>query len=852
MKKTICLSLSCLIATQIDIAMAAPQKQVSQEELNAIYLRVFGKKQPTLPVEMLTDLKINDQSSRKIRVQTNTKKITHIQRSVLLAKLKKYLKKNIYRKLKNAAGNKQWFSSGDLARAGISISYNIMGLNAELKIRKSSMNRRMRSILSAGAGRHKIIPENLLSPADISAYVNFSSNVSYNHQAIKRKTQLNLRAASAVNVKGFVLENQFTFQVGRKRGNKYNNLRRDYTRLVFDDPDNKLRYKFGDINTRGRNFQDYFQIGGIQISKESIWSHSNETRPQGNYSFVLDSDSEVEIYQDGKLKRTIHLQAGIHTLEEIRANAGNQIRLRIKNEFGRRYIKTFNRFSDSRLLKPGYARYGLSLGVPAKRNNKNIHYEVGRKISSAYYQLGVSENLTVGFDIQTDGKSHLLGADAIKAMALGNLSVGVGYSRSRNGRSGQAIRVQLDSRYNRLSNRSINWSISAEHFSKNFKSVRLGSDNTENSYQQSVKKKINFSLSKTLSKKLNASLNLNHTNYYDNRSSQYATLGLNHRFSKKVSFSIYGSHSKDQGRKKENSINLGLNVQLGKSASGRYRSINTRYNTHSQALQTSYNIGAKGFYGRDSLNGYIRLDSRKKQKSLSTNIRYRDPRFDLNASHRSYLNQSNKKTSQTTYANLNTAIAFADGAFALSRPINDSFAILQQPKGLKYPMAASRGKNLFNRKSNNLHDLPNYYNSLMLANRPAVIGNLSSYRVQHISIDSAVLPEGLDPNATEFDVMPDYKSGYRVKVGGDKQTSFGARVLNFTGKPLALEGGRLVRKSDLEEKEVLFFTDKNGVMKVPFITPGEYVFELFNYSERKKIQIKAVNQEIDIYLKENQ
>ncbi len=91
---------------QMEVAMGAPTKKASQEELNAIYLRVFGKKQPVLQAEMIADFKLNNRPAGRIRLKTDTKKITQVQRNLLLSKLRKYLKKKLYQQLERASKNK--------------------------------------------------------------------------------------------------------------------------------------------------------------------------------------------------------------------------------------------------------------------------------------------------------------------------------------------------------------------------------------------------------------------------------------------------------------------------------------------------------------------------------------------------------------------------------------------------------------------------------------------------------------------------------------------------------------------------------------------------------------------------
>ncbi len=833
MKKKLFISLFCFLTIFFNIAIGETKKEVSQEELNAIYLRVFGKEQQALSLKTSMDLEINNKPNGTIRLQTDTKKITKLQRSILLPKLKRYLKTDIYKKLAKLTAKKTWISTKHLKEADITISYNTMTLNAEVNIDKKNMNRRMRAMLSALHGRHKVIPENLLEPADISGYINLGSNFSYQHDAKENKARFNLHAVSAVNVQGFVLENKLSYQVGGKK----NIFRRDYTRLVIDDPENDYRYQLGDIYTQGRNLQTSFRLAGAQLSKETIWTDRRDTRPQGDYHFLLENDAEVEVYQDGNLTKTKRLQAGEHTLSEITNRKGSQTRLVVKDDFGKTYTETFDRFIDNRLLKPKYARYATSAGVLSRYKSSGLEYKTNAKIVSGFYQFGVSENITIGFDAQSYEKSFQLGSDIIWATSIGNISAGVAHSQPEKGKIGQAVQLQISSNQRRKKNANsepFSWDISAQLYNKNYRNIGDEGNYSDKDEDRSQREhhRLDLNLHHTFSDNLTGNLHLTHTGYHDNRS--YQTLGLNlgWKINKSTYISLGSSHNRSRDDKIDHSIYASVNISLGQYF-GRHHSFENHYSGQDQSLRSTYRVGSKGRFGLDSLNGALRVQARTNAQAVGGDIRYRDEKFDLTARHIPTINKKTGKVTQRSHAAINTAIAFADGALAISRPISNSFAIITQPKGLKYPMAVSRSKSLFNRRTNDLNDLPKYYDALLTSYSSAVLSNLSDYSIQHISTDSAVLPKGFDHNMTEFDLMPDYKSGYKIKVGGEKGLSFNATLLVSNGNPLKLEGGQLVSQDEYSDEinPILFFTNDKGEIDIPTIKKGAYKVELFNYPE---------------------
>lgn len=128
----------CIGLVNYEFALAKEEKVASQEELAAIYETVFGKKQESLPTELRSELGINGRNNGEITAQTDTQKIIQLERSVLLPKLKKYLKTKYYKQLEKVTQNKGWLTSNQLKEVGISLSYNIMTLSIDIDIKKKT------------------------------------------------------------------------------------------------------------------------------------------------------------------------------------------------------------------------------------------------------------------------------------------------------------------------------------------------------------------------------------------------------------------------------------------------------------------------------------------------------------------------------------------------------------------------------------------------------------------------------------------------------------------------------------------------------------------------------------------
>lgn len=804
------LGLVCL-CSQKALAMTPDSK----ESLDEIYQRVFGKNE-ALPTELVADLRIMGKSLGEANIQTDGAQITHLPSSLLQTSLHDYLKPELYDKIKPVL-NQALISLQSLQAVGISTSYNRLDLAVEVKIAPKSLNRRMRSVLSALAGQGTIIPERLAEPAKISGYVNVFSDFAYQAYRHSADTSVRARLETALNIQGYVLEQQFTYQPDTPQA-----FTRNYTRVVIDDVENESRYQFGDIQTPGRNFQSGLALGGVQWLHDMNWPSAQVYRPPADYKFTLDSAAEVQVYQDGKLTQTVRLNAGEHTLTSIQATQGTEIELRIKNDFGQVSVQRFSRFTDSRLLSPDMSRYAISAGFPSSYENNKLHYDRKRKVVSAYYQRGVTDTLTAGVDLQSDGSHHQVGADAIWATRIGTLSAGVTRTK-RDQQQGQALRLQLNKPYraNAGTQSGSQWSLSAEHYSRQFQPFTV----SKTTQTQALQWQVNGQMSYQFNQGLNLSLSGSHANYYSGETSHSLNLGLSQQLSKRVYVSVSAQQQNDVSGKQDRSLYLNLNMALDSTKSGRSQSLNASYNQQNQASQLNYNLGSQGRYGLASLSSNARLEHNPHTQQTSLNTRWQQSTWDGAANIQQ--TRTNQQRQTRANLNLNTAWVFADGAVTRSKPVSDSFAILEAPTGLTQAMAASQGKSLFARSEQDPQGLPERYDVLIPPEGKAALSSLGSYNVQHISTDSHVLPENLDLNATEFDVLPDYKSGYRLKVGGERGVNLQVKVLNAQGQLLAFQAAHLVATKQKKLIQTVF-TDADGVIHIPNLGSGSYRLEWLN------------------------
>lgn len=159
-----------------------------------------------------------------------------------------------------------------------------------------------------------------------------------------------------------------------------------------------------------------------------------------------------------------------------------------------------------------------------------------------------------------------------------------------------------------------------------------------------------------------------------------------------------------------------------------------------------------------------------------------------------------------------SALAFAGGTVAVSRPIEDSFVILKpRPlvSGFAIPVRGSGGGV-----------------SAVVDGGPAVVSSLSSYRGVSLQLDGVNLPDGYSVGDERHGFRPGYRTGYLVEVGGGAAVYARGRLIDGGGTAIGLEAGEVIAD---DGRTIVFFTNAEGEFEVTGLSSGEYRLTLFRY-----------------------
>jgi outer membrane usher protein len=181
--------------------------------------------------------------------------------------------------------------------------------------------------------------------------------------------------------------------------------------------------------------------------------------------------------------------------------------------------------------------------------------------------------------------------------------------------------------------------------------------------------------------------------------------------------------------------------------------------------------------------------------------------------HTGFVGFDGNTTSQRTSVTAGTAIAFADGTWAVGRPVTNSFAIVEPHANLPDSTVTVGSSKDSARASSDFLG-------------PALLPDISPYSPSRVPIDVDNLPMGYDLGTGGFDLLAPYKSGYRFTVGSDYTVTAFGTLTDAEGEPIPLLTGIAFEEGHPDDHQVTIFTNKTGRFGAQGLRPGRWVIEM--------------------------
>jgi outer membrane usher protein len=641
-----------------------------------------------------------------------------------------------------------------------------------------------------------------LAPSAVSGFINLlaGGGGARDRAAGSTLQPLHLHSDAAVNVVGWVLEARGDV-ASQPELDAPITVHRGDVLLTRDVAAQAVRYIAGDYSVPAAGLQASYPVLGVGVVRNFALQPYKVLRPVGSFDFVLERPSSVTVLVNGTAVQTLQLPAGRHDIRDLPLGAGvNNIELLIKDDVGIVRRVAFSAASPDALLAPGITQFSLSAGFPLLSDTGLRTYGVRRPIVSGRYRLGVTPWLTLGTAFDGDVEHQIGGGSLAIATSHGSLSADAAVSRERTPGTGSAAGLRYD--YNRtLRGSASTFALLAHHYSRGFR--ELGPQIVDRRFHSDA----SIAISGGLFRQLRGQLELRYQIGRDAPDAKYIALGLFRSFG---GLGIHASVSALRDDAKGDDARLFVTAHW--ALPGRRAAVHAVSRASIAGGVTSevaYNQRSASPAG--GLASSIRVTESSKQLGATGSAAYSGYRFTTSLAAGTTLDRDGAG-SQSAAWEAATALAFAGGRVAWSRPIAGSFALVM-------PVPALDGVAV------GVNPVSGGYAAEANSLGPAVLPNLEPYRVSQVLVEAPDLPLGSSLGPASYALLPSYRSGTLVRVGEDGTVYARGILLHVDGKPLGFAVAEVVSRDSLRPPAVLM-TNRAGRFSVAGLRPGRYAIRL--------------------------
>ena len=790
--------LVCMMATCAAPASGA-ETSLSSEEL---FKRAFGSrgKQNQGPQSLQLPLLVDNVDAGLVNAIIGPADVA-VDARTLITVLEDGIDPRNIAAIRSAADGNGRIRLDDLEKLGLNAVYDRTKLLIRIGIPADKRKLGVISLLP----RPKVRADEVLGPAPFSAYLNLRSAIDYVDTTASTgsgRQPAIFAFDGAANFKGWVTEGDFSWRESSPSKSPWS---RGDLRLVHDDTISKVRYRAGDYVLPARGFQSALGVAGFTLAKAFEINPYESYQPAPRSDFLLQSNSTVKVFLNGRQVQTLQLPAGRYNMRDLPVTAGaNDVQVIIVDEAGREKSQQLDFFFDNRLLSKGTHDFGYGIGAPLTITGTNRDYDAEHLIFSGFHRLGLTDNLTAGINLQARNTQQVLGAEATMAMSPGTASAELAASTLDGVGSGYALRTQF-----RRQMPTIMGGPSGSNFVAQFSALTeqfapLSTTSPSNRIARELAIRYATSLSEVLS------LSVSGLWQKDRRQgavlfSNSATLRF--RIAQRTTFDITAERRILADGRADYVGFAGLRVSFEKirgDAALQYESP-----TRANIFETQASTGGPG----NQLNGSLRLSDADDGRVAAASAAYYGSRLEATARHDHVQTIGNSATRQArSLVAFGTSIVTAGGSVSVTRPVADSFFIVTP-----HPRIAERRVGI--------DPLDNDYTSETdWLGSPALSG-LTSYQYRSTAIDVIDLPPGYDVGNDRPVLLPSYRSGILVPIGSDAATAVIGILVDRDSKPVTLASGEITPR-EASKVSYPFFTNRRGRFRTDGLRPGQYDLRL--------------------------
>ncbi|KCZ66190.1 hypothetical protein L53_02395 [Hyphomonas sp. L-53-1-40] len=706
-------------------------------------------------------------------------------------------------------------TTADLHSLGLVAEFNHANLYLEIEVPIE-----MRAVVLVPVQpRFKVNNLDTVEQASTSAVVNIAAGSQYVHASQYAPTgfaatQVNM--GIAVNALGLVLETGARYSDTSETG-----LVRNDTRLTKDFVNKRIRLEAGDLSVPTSGLQGNPDILGIAGFRSFGLQPYKEYRTNPSQQFELQRSARVLVYINGQYIRDFRLQPGRYNLTDLplQSAAGNDVVLEIEYDSGDVDRVVFSAFYDFSLLKKGTTDFAFSIGPTSELNEGEREYDMDNPAASGFYRKGWTDRFTSGLNFQADTHLVNLGAEAFYSTGIGTFGLLTSYSDHDDGK-GSALTGLYRWNDTDMAHQT-RFDLQVRYQEEDF--MALGGSRTL--YRYDISARASRTLTPTTRIQMGTRFSQRHdTSEFEQSHSlnmtwatRYGTFGTAVRY-------------EDAPGRTGWSGGLSFNVRLGDGFAQVYHDTRT---PSTRAGYTSRQDRSVGSFGWDTTYTH-----QSNSDELRAGGSYVGNRFEARIEQvlGAATPQDDFGSENTTELAFGSAIVFADGAVAMSRPVYDSFAIFSKNDAVKgFDIAVDPLGSVF--------DTRPAYAAHSSAIGPAVVPDLNSYYLRTIEVDAPDAPAGTSLGGQALTFLPSYRAGYVVKIGDDRNVAVMSVLVDELGEPISFAAGYAITSDGTRHQ---MFTNRGGRFYIDGLQHGETVTLEFDSPEGATASFSVPEGEIGV------
>lgn len=623
-------------------------------------------------------------------------------------------------------------------------------------------------------------------------YTDQSTPTLYSYQTLPIQGQFEL----VQNLSYFTLESTATY-----KEYELTPIQRNDTSLVHDFESQKMRLRIGDFYTGIQGFQSSLAAGGVQLQKQfSIYPDKGAINRRST-SLQIKKNSLLEVFINNILVLRTRVAAGPYNLKDLPLLYGqNRVKVILRDDFGGVEEFVVDLLFDDQILAKGVHDFAYQAGKPSYYllNEKKYYPDT---FSSFYHKYGVTDETTLFLNIQNYQTSNLFGFGAGILTPFGTNFFDFGHYEdssvtSANGArwhySSPEMSVRFFDRFRLFGG--------AEYRSANFNTI-----SPTVPLVPIYSEKYDFILQKQLTDL--SSLSLGYTAI---KGQGVGPDDINRRFVYQNKFAANWrfdlAYNWSQQQPELDQVLLTLNwIESEGRAQAAFSHDTVDKNTTVRVTKNSrvnYNDLQIDMFASKQRPRATGIDSQNVDLSANYYAAKYESRFQITGS------SVGSDFNSAGQFGFGTALAWTTDSISFSRPVSDSFAIVEA-QGL------SPGQRL---------TIPNGLekDSIYLANdENFVFANLTSYSQRALRLDSTVLGASSHLDREAYLLYPKYRSGLYVPLKviksltvRGKLVSSNKELVNYAYGKILTEDGKVFTNN--------FFTDESGNFVVDGLSYGKY------------------------------